>query len=188
MIQPSSEDRQLVDAVIAGDQEAFRTLVDRESQAVISVCHRIVRDPVEAQDVAQDAFLRAYRALAAYRGDGSFGAWLRRIAVRVAVARLAARPEVIRLDAEALDPRAANLRSGDDPEARSLETESRILILRAIEALPATQREVIMLRYYGDLSLGEIAALTRNPLGTVKSRLNRGIRGLRAQLAVRSAP
>lgn len=188
MIQPSSEDRQLVDAVIAGDQEAFRTLVDRESQAVISVCQRIVRDPVEAQDAAQDAFVRAYRALATYRGDGSFGAWLRRIAVRVAVARLAARPDVIRLDAEALDPRAANLRSGDDPEAHSLETESRTLTLSAVEALPASQREVIMLRYYGDLSLQEIAALTSNPLGTVKSRLNRGIRGLRAQLGARLAP
>lgn len=188
MIQPSSEDRQLVDAVIAGDQEAFRTLIDRESQAVISVCHRIVRDPIEAQDVAQDAFLRAYRALATYRGDGSFGAWLRRIAVRVAVARLAARPDMIRLDAEALDPRAANLRSADDPEARSLESEGRTLILSAVEALPASQREVIMLRYYGDLSLQEIAALTSNPLGTVKSRLNRGVRVLREQLAARSAP
>lgn len=188
MIQPSSEDRQLVDAVIAGDQEAFRTLVDRESQAVIRVCHRIVRDPVDAQDAAQDTFLRAYRSLATYRGDGSFGAWLRRIAVRVALARLAARPDVIRLDAEALDPRAANLRSGEDPEARSLETESRMQILGAVEALPVSQREVIMLRYYGDMSLQEIAALTSNPLGTVKSRLNRGVRVLREQLAARPAP
>ncbi|HUG31164.1 MAG TPA: sigma-70 family RNA polymerase sigma factor [Candidatus Limnocylindria bacterium] len=155
---------------------------------MIRVCHRIVRDPAEAQDVAQEAFLRAYRALATFRGDGSFGAWLRRIAVRVAVARLAARPDLIRLDADALDPRAANLPSGDDPEARCLETERGTLILNAVEALPASQREVIMLRYYGDLSLAEIAALTSFPLGTVKSRLNRGIRGLRAQLGARLAP
>lgn len=188
MIPPPPGDRQLVDAIIAGDHEAFRALVDRESQAVISACRRIVRDPVEAEDVAQDAFLQAYRALATFRGDGSFGAWLRRIAIRVAVTRLAARPEVIRLDAEALDPRAANLRSGDDLEAQALDAERRAAIFDAVKALPAAQREVIVLRFYGDLSLQEIAVLTSHPLGTVKSRLHRGIDGLREQLAARSAP
>lgn len=181
-------DRQLVDAVIAGDHEAFRTLVDRESQAVISICRRIVGDPAEAEDVAQDAFLQAYRALATFRGDGPFGAWLRRIAIRVAVARLAARRDVVRLDADALDPRAATLRSsGDDPETRALDVEWRSAIRDAIASLPASQRDVVVLRFYGDLSLQEIAELTSHPVGTVKSRLHRGMAGLRGHLAPRSA-
>jgi RNA polymerase sigma-70 factor, ECF subfamily len=187
VIEHPHEDRQLVDAVIAGDHDAFRTLVDRESQAVIGFCQRILGDPNEAQDVAQDAFLQAYRALATFRGDGPFGAWLRRIAVRVAVARLAARRDVVRLDADALDPQAATLQSTDDPEATALDTEQRTAILDAVASLPVAQRDVILLRFYGDLSLQEIAELTSHPVGTVKSRLHRGMAGLRDQITARAA-
>ena len=72
--------------------------VERESVSVITACSRILRDPTEAQDAAQDTFVQAFRALATYRGDGPFGAWLRRIAVRVAIARVAARPNIVTLD------------------------------------------------------------------------------------------
>jgi len=188
VIEHTHVDRQLVDAVIAGDHEAFRALVDRESQSVIAICHRIMGDPVEAQDVAQDAFLQAYRALGTFRGDGPFGAWLRRIAIRAAAARLSARREVIRLDAEALDPRAAVLESGDDPEATAMDVEQRAIVLDAVETLPAAQRDVILLRFYGDLSLHEIAEVTSHPVGTVKSRLHRGMAALREQLEPRSTP
>lgn len=185
---PVRTDRQLVDDVLAGDQEAFRALVERESQAMIAVCRRMVGDPSEADDVAQDAFLRAYRALATFRGDGPFGAWLRRIAVRVAVARLAGRHDLIRLDAaEELDLQATTVQSQDDPEARTLDLEWRSAIHDAIASLPTLQRDMIVLRFYGDLSLQEIAELTSHPLGTVKSRLHRGIAGLRAHLTPRSA-
>lgn len=188
VIDHPHDDRQLVDAVIAGDHEAFRALVDCESQSVIAICNRIVGDPVEAQDVAQDAFLQAYRALATFRGDGPFGAWLRRITIRAAVARLSARRDVIRLDAEALDPRAAALESGEDPEATVMDVEQREIVLDAVETLPPAQREVILLRFYGDLSLHEIADLTSHPLGTVKSRLHRGMAALRDRLEPRSMP
>jgi RNA polymerase sigma-70 factor (ECF subfamily) len=188
VIERQQEDRQLVDAVIAGDHEAFRALIDRESQLVIAVCHRMLGDPVEAQDVAQEAFLQAYRALATFRGDGPFGAWLRRIAIRAATARQSARREVVRLDAEALDPRAAALESGDDPEAAAIDVEQRAVVLDAVETLPDAQRDVILLRFYGELSLLEIAEVTRHPIGTVKSRLHRGMAALRDQLEPRSVP
>ncbi len=188
VIEHPHEDRQLVDAVIAGDHEAFRALVDRESRSVIAICHRILGDPVDAQDVAQDAFLQAYRALATFRGDGPFGAWLRRIAIRTAAARLSTRREEIRLDAEALDPRAAALESGENPEATAMDVEQRAIVLDAVETLPAEQRDVILLRFYGDLSLNEIAELTSHPVGTVKSRLHRGMAALRDRLEPRSAP
>ena len=186
MIASTTSDRQVIDAVLAGNPEAFRVLVERESHAVIGVCGRILGDRVEAEDVAQDAFTQAYQALATFRGDGPFGAWLRRIAIRVAVARLATRRDVIRLDAEAIDPRAAMLRSPDDPEARALDVEYRAAILDAVATLPMSQREVILLRFYGDLSVQEIASVTRHPIGTVKSRLSRGVASLREQLTSRS--
>lgn len=186
VIEQPHPDRQLVDAVIAGDPLAFRVLVDRESAMVIAICRRMVGDPTEAEDVAQDAFLQAYRALATFRGDGPFGAWLRRIAVRTAVARLASRRDDVRLDAEWLDPRAAALHSGDDPQTMVIDEEWRSTIREYVERLPPPQRDVILLRFYGDCSLQEIADLTAHPIGTVKSRLNRGMASLRDHLVPRS--
>jgi RNA polymerase sigma-70 factor (ECF subfamily) len=183
----TASDRQVVDAVLAGDREAFRVLVERESRAVIGVCGRILRDPVEAQDAAQDAFTQAFLALATFRGDGPFGAWVRRIAIRIAIARLAARRELSRLD-EAVDPWAMTLTSDDDPEANLLGLEDRATVIDAVKKLPASQRDVILLRFYGDLSLQEIARVTSHPIGTVKSRLSRGLTSLRDQLTPRSAP
>lgn len=188
MLEPTTGDRQVVDAVLAGDREAFRVLVDRESRPVIGVCHQILGDPLEAQDAAQDAFTHAFQALATYRGDGPFGAWLRRIAIRVAIARLAARRDIIRLDAELIDPRTASLRSPDDPEAQALDVEHRADILGAVANLPAIQRDIVLLRFYGDLSLEEIARVTSHPIGTVKSRLSRGVASLRDQVTPRSSP
>jgi RNA polymerase sigma-70 factor, ECF subfamily len=184
---PPSVDRQLVDVVLAGDREAFRVLVERESRSVIGACRRVLGDADEAEDVAQEAFLRAFTALATYRGDGSFGAWVSRIAVRLAVARLAAHPQVAWLDPETADGWASPLRSDDDPQARALDLEWRQAIQQAIAALPQSQRSVVALRFYGDLTLEEIAEATSTPLGTVKSRLHRGLAGLRDQLPSRSA-
>jgi len=186
--EKTHRDRQVIDAVLAGDREAFRVLVERESQPVIGVCRRILGDPVEAQDAAQDAFAQAYQAIATFRGDGAFGAWLHRIAVRVAIGRLAARRDVVTLDGETIDPRAAALASDDDPEAFVLDEEDRAAILAAVATLPVAQRDVIVLRFYGDFSLEEIARFTSHPVGTVKSRLSRGVASLRDELTPRSAP
>ena len=188
MIAPTTSDRQIVDAVLAGDREAFRVLVERESRSVIGICYRIVGDPTDAEDVAQDAFTQAYQALATFRGDGPFGAWLRRIAIRAAIARLAARRDVTTLDGETVDPRAAMLKSDDDPEKHVLGQEHRAAIIDAVATLPSAQRDVIMLRFFGDLSIQEIASVTRHPIGTVKSRLSRGVTSLREQLTPRSSP
>src|SRR6185369_12725137 len=85
---------EVVRAVLAGDREAFRILVDRESTAVVRTCYRVLGDMHEAQDVAQEAFVSAYRSLASWRGDGPFGAWLSRIAVRLAVRQAGRRKAV----------------------------------------------------------------------------------------------
>jgi RNA polymerase sigma-70 factor (ECF subfamily) len=181
-------DRQVADTVLAGNRDGFRLFVERESAAVIATCRRVLRDPEEAQDAAQDAFTQAYRSLATYRGDGPFGAWVRQIAVRVSIARLSARHEIARLDGETIDPRAAALRSSSDPEGHAIDREYRSDVLVAINSLPASQRDVVVLRFYGDLTLDEISRVTSHPIGTVKSRLSRGMNSLREQLASRSGP
>lgn len=187
MIGPSSRDRQLVDAVLAGNSEAFRVLLERESAPVIGVCRRILGDPDEAQDVAQEAFLRAYRSLATYRGEGAFGAWVTRIAARMSVARLAARGPLVAIDPSVADTWVAR-ELDENPEALALDGERRHAILEAIAGLPDSQRDVVTMRFYGDLTLDEIAETTGSPLGTVKSRLHRALATLRDQVAPRSAP
>jgi RNA polymerase sigma-70 factor, ECF subfamily len=188
LIEPTLSDRQVIDAVLGGDRDAFRVLVERESGLVIEASRRILRDPVEAQDVAQDAFVLAFQALATFRGDGPFGAWVRRIAVRAAMARLASRPDLVWLDGDEGQSQASTLRSHDDPAGYALETEYRTTVIEAIRQLPTPQRAVVMLRFYGDLTLEEIAIATGHPIGTVKSRLSRGVAGLRDQVAPRSMP
>ncbi|HEX6868647.1 MAG TPA: sigma-70 family RNA polymerase sigma factor [Candidatus Limnocylindrales bacterium] len=187
MLDPTPPDRQVVDAVLAGDRDAFRPLVERESAMVIAACRRVVGNTAEAEDVAQEAFTRAYVALASFRGDGPFGAWIRRIAIRIAVERLAASHAALSLDDERFHERVAH-QAGNDPEVRLIDIEERAALIDAVGHLPADQRQAVMLRFFGDRSVEEIARLTDRPIGTIKSRLSRGVASLRDQFGVRSAP
>jgi len=178
-------DRELVDAVLAGDTDAYRALVDRESRSVVGLCMGILRDMDEAQDVAQDAFVQAFRSLASYRGDGTFGAWIGRIASRMAVTRAVAIKQEQRSDAAATETVISDERA--NPERRAVQREHTAAVQQAIRDLPADQREVVELRFYRDMQLDEIAAHTGSPLGTVKSRLHRALARLRDQTDLRSA-
>src|SRR3954466_9402613 len=110
------EDRSVVDAVLGGDRDAFRFLVDRESAGVIRACHRVLGDLHEAEDAAQEAFVTAFQSLAGWRGDGAFAAWLTRIAVRIALRRVKRRRDVTWIDpTSATSP--VDLPGGLDPVA-----------------------------------------------------------------------
>jgi RNA polymerase sigma-70 factor (ECF subfamily) len=184
-VVPSS-DRDLADAVLAGDADAFRVLVEREAGDVLRLCRRLLRDPDEADDAAQDAFIAAYRALPTWRGDGTFGAWVRRIAARAAVARLAARRDVPMSFPGVDDGFDPPDRAGTEPEAMVLGREQREELVELIASLPTEQRRVVALRFSSELSIDQIALATGVPSGTVKSRLHRAMGDLRDRFATRT--
>ena len=172
------DERAAVDAVLAGDRNAFRVLVDRESPAVIRACHRILGDVHESEDAAQEAFVIAFRSLAGWRADGPFAAWLTRIAVRVSLRRAQKRRDVSWIDPNDRT-RPLDLPGGVDPASRSLRAERAADLRTAVARLDEPYRETVALRFFGDLSLDEIAAQTGRPLGTVKTHLHRGLLRLR---------
>jgi RNA polymerase sigma-70 factor (ECF subfamily) len=184
------DDRTIVDAVLAGDRDAFRLLVEREGSAVVAACTRVLGDRAEAEDVAQEAFVIAYRSLASWRADGAFGAWLTRIAVRLAIRRSSQRKQVTWLDplaAEADQPgqdrfRTASPTDAVDPAHAFLRTERDAQLRAAVAALDEPYREVVALRFFAERSLNEIAEATDRPLGTVKTHLHRGLARLRRNL------
>jgi len=182
------DDRQIVDAVLAGDREAFRPLVDRESASLVRACQRILGDKLQAEDAAQEAFVTAYRSLASWRGDGPFGAWLARIAVRIAL-RQAVRRRTVTWIEPASEPGSAAEAAGSSPDPASvvLRSERSATIRTAVAGLDEPYRETVALRFFADLSLAEIAHETGRPLGTVKTHLHRGLQRLRSALGERGA-
>ncbi len=174
------DDRSLVDAVTAGDRDAFRSIVDREQAAVFRTCYRVLGRVGDAEDAAQESFVIAYRALGTYRGEGSLSGWLARIAARQALRRLGQRREAQPL--EVVGGPDVPLPGGPDPLGAAIAAERQRVVRRAVAGLAEPYREVVALRFFAELSLVEIAEATGRPLGTVKTHLHRGLARLRATL------
>ncbi|MCH7853355.1 MAG: RNA polymerase sigma factor RpoE [Proteobacteria bacterium] len=171
-------DAQLVRRVQKGDKGAFDLLVLKYQHKIVNLVMRYVRDPDQALDITQEAFLKAYRALPRFRGESLFYTWLYRIAVNTAKNYLAAqrrRPMDIELDLQ--DPEQfdlhAKLRETDTPEGITLRQELSETVQRAIEALPEDLRTAIILRELDGMSYEEIAQTMECPVGTVRSRIFR---------------
>jgi RNA polymerase sigma-70 factor (ECF subfamily) len=177
MAEPTS-DQVLVEQVQAGNRRAFDLLVLRYQHRILKLVMRFMRDPAEAEDVAQEAFIRAYRALPSFRGDSAFFTWLYRIAINTAknhLVSLQRRPIDYELDLQDPDNYQANARLRDDetPEAMAMQEELRVTVERTIASLPEELRTAIMLREIEGLSYEEIAAAMDCPVGTVRSRIFR---------------
>lgn len=181
------DDGSIVAAVLRGDRDAFRTLVERESGNVVRACLRVLGDLHEAEDVAQEAFVTAYRSLATWRGDGPFGAWICRIAVRLAIRQASRRRPVAWIhpsdstEAAGSPDATVSMPAGPatDPEGLALRGEREQRVRTAVANLDEPYREVVALRFFAERSLDEIATLTGRPLGTVKTHLRRGLLRLR---------
>lgn len=182
-------------AVAGGDRDAFRELIELESGDVVRTCHRVLGNVHDAEDAAQEAFVTAYRALGTWRGDGPFGAWLSRIAVRVALRHAGRRGRTRQI--AWIDPPASGLGTSDvstqagasdatvradDPVHAVLRWERSTQVRSAVANLEEPYREVVALRFFGGLSLAEISTTCGRPIGTVKTHLHRGLLRLRSTL------
>jgi RNA polymerase sigma-70 factor, ECF subfamily len=171
------DDRALVDAVLAGDRDAFRQVVELETGAVLRTCLRVLGRLHDAEDATQETFVTAFRSLGTYRGDGALRAWLLRIATRLAVRRASRRPADAQIDDL---PESRLAEAAADPARAALVAERDERLRRAVVGLPDRYRETVALRFFADLSLQEIADATDRPVNTVKTHLRRGLELLRS--------
>jgi len=180
--QPSEgveqSDLELVRRAQRNERGAFDLLVLKYQHKVIKLVARLLRDPAEAEDVAQEAFVKAYRALGSFRGDSAFYTWLYRIAVNTARNAIASRQRrPLEYEADLSESEQSNLasrlRDTDTPEANALSEEIRVTVNEAIGQLPEDLRTAIVLREVEGLSYEEIAAAMDCPVGTVRSRIFR---------------
>ncbi|GHD28344.1 RNA polymerase sigma factor RpoE [Parahalioglobus pacificus] len=171
-------DKQLVARVQKGDSRAFDMLVMKYQQRIMALISRYVHDADEVQDVAQEAFIKAYKALPRFRGDSAFYTWLYRIAVNTAKNHLVSRSrrppgsDVDLSDAEYLEG-GAGLRELENPENRLFGDELKQVVEQAISGLPDDLRTAVTLREFDGLSYEDIADVMDCPVGTVRSRIFR---------------
>jgi len=171
-------DKELVKRVQKGDHAAFDLLFARYQSKIINLISRYVRDSEEVRDVAQEAFIKAYRALPRFRGDSAFYTWLYRIAINTAKNHLVSRsrrPPTSDVDVDDADYRddAEMLRTGEDPEGALSRDELQAAIEQALVDLPEDLRSALTLREFDGLSYEQIAQIMECPVGTVRSRIFR---------------
>lgn len=173
-----ASDQLLVERVKAGDKHAFDLLVLKYQHRIIKLIMRYVRDPAEAMDVSQEAFLKAYRAIPKFRGDSSFYTWMYRIAINTAKNHIvAAHRRPLEYASDISDPEEfewhSNLQNMDTPERQAIADELRRTIEDTIASLPDELRSAITLRELDGLTYEEISLVMDCPVGTVRSRIFR---------------
>ena len=180
-------DQQLVERAQRGDKLAFELLVSKYERKLQRLLSRLVRDPAEVEDVAQEAFIKAYRALPTFRGDSAFYTWLYRIGINTAKNHLAAQgrkvPAISDLPGEEGDEDGGALgRDANTPEDELMSRQVAETVNAAMQALPEELRSAIMLREIEGMSYEDIAAMMNCPIGTVRSRIFRAREAIATQL------
>lgn len=170
-------DEQLVAKVQAGDRHSFDLLVLKYQHKVMGLVRRFVKDQSEAEDVAQEAFIKAYRAISSFRGDSAFYTWLYRIAVNTAKNALDARKRRPGLDLGIDDLEdfafSDSLRIEENPESLLASEDMHRIVEATLAGLPEELRKALMLREFDGLSYEDIAQIMGCPIGTVRSRIFR---------------
>lgn len=165
-------DAELVRRAREGDRRAYGEIVGRYQAAIVRRAERVLRNSAAAEDAAQEAFVRAYAYLDSYDGKHRLYTWLARIVTNVCLSQLSSQQWQTRPleDALAVPLEAAE---DDDPERAALANEREAALQQAIDGLPQKYRDVLILRYWQDLAYDEIASLTKQSLGAVKTQLHR---------------
>ena len=176
--QKDSVDKQLVERVRRGDKRAFDLLILKYQHKIISIVGRYLGDRNDVQDVSQETFIKAYRAIPNFRGESAFYTWLYRIAINTAKNHLVSksrRPPNIDIDIDdgEFQDNSAVLRDNESPQASLATKQMEEVIFRAIENLPSELRVAVTLREFEGLSYEEIARIMDCPVGTVRSRIFR---------------
>lgn len=180
-------DQLLVERVQKGDKAAFDLLIHKYQHRIVSLISRYVNDPSESQDVAQEAFIKAYRAIDRFRGDSAFYTWLYRIAINTAKNWLVARKrrppasDIDAVDAEQYDI-DSRLKDRATPESELMREEIEKTVFDTIATLPEDLRTAIILREMEGMSYEEIATTMECPIGTVRSRIFRAREAIEEKL------
>ncbi len=181
-------DQRLVERVQRGDKKAFELLVTKYQRKLNRLLSRFIRDPSEVEDVAQEAFIKAYRALPSFRGDSAFYTWLYRIAVNTAKNYLVAAgrraPTSTAIDSEEAESfeEGHQLRHMNTPEAELMSKQVAATVNQTMDALPEELRVAITLREIEGMSYEDIAAAMSCPIGTVRSRIFRARETIAARI------
>jgi RNA polymerase sigma-70 factor (ECF subfamily) len=181
-------DRQLVTRAQGGDKQAYGLLVEKYQRKLARLLSRFIRDPAEVEDVTQEAFIKAYRALPAFRGDSAFYTWLYRIGINTAKNYLMAMgrraPTSTEVEAEEAEgfEEGEQLRDINTPESLLLSNEIAETVNSTIEQLPEELRTAIQMREIEGMSYEDIAKAMDCPIGTVRSRIFRAREAIAEQL------
>jgi len=182
-------DQQLVERAQQGDKKAFGLLVAKYQRRLARLLSRLIRDPVEVEDVAQETFIKAYRSLPNFRGESAFYTWLYRIGINTAKNHLASSSRRARVSASFVTAEEAEsiegaelLRNAATPEGELMSKEIALTVSRATAALPKDLRSAVVLREIEGLSYEEIAEVMNCPIGTVRSRIFRAREAIAAEL------
>jgi RNA polymerase sigma-70 factor (ECF subfamily) len=177
-------DEQLVEACLGGEVAAFDILVDRWQRKIRGAVYRVVRSEEEAQDICQEAFLKAFRGLGSFKRESRFSSWLYQIAINLSRDRLRRRKtrNWVSLDDVEETAVAGSHRAPAEAERFIEVLEIQERVARAVAALPDDQREAVILKEYQGLTFPEIAEIQGVPVSTVKTRLYRGLSVLRERL------
>jgi RNA polymerase sigma-70 factor (ECF subfamily) len=181
--QHQEPDRLLIERFRRGDREAFDKIVARYRLDVYRIARRMTGTHEDADDVAQETFLRAYGALAGFRGESALKTWLCRIALNLSInlGRSSTASRLEERDLERLPENAESAQPGGDDLL--IEGERRLEVRSAVDRLAPRQRQVVILRIYEEMKFGEIASLLQCPLGTVKANFFHAMNNLKRHLA-----
>lgn len=181
LVKPLAEldDSELVSATVSGNREAFDVIVARHRRAVYQVCYRFVNNHEDASDLAQDAFVRAWRGIKNFKGESALSTWLYRIAVNVCLNRVSAR--TVATEPIESTEHVADVRVEGAPQAMIRE-ERAVAVRRAIAELPKKQRATLILRAYHDMSHQQIADVLGSSVGAVKANFFHALANLKKNL------